>query len=614
MFQLVARNGVLKGRAWNIDPAPLILGRDKTCTVTLEDPLVSRRHCAVRVRDGAPHVEDLGSSNSTFVNGESVRFKVLNPGDELALGNALFLVVEAGVEAAPERPRESGTTRPTFELKVGEPLYLYEESSKLFEQGRPRTAGDLALLFNLGRALSQAATLEGIVTSALAHVVEHFEPPYAAVVLCQQPDAHVWHPAGADKGLDGGGGLIHTVKQAIAEPQGILYPQRITDDDDTIIRTTVIAPMVLGRDRIGALIMQGKTPDHMYEQRDLEMLLCMSHTAAPYIRAVEHAEQLEVENERLVTGLPQGVALIGTSEPIVRARELARQAARSDLSVLILGETGAGKELLSRMVHDLSARREKALVVVNCAAIPDELFESEVFGHERGAFTGAAGQRIGLLEEADGGTLFLDEIGDLSPQNQARILRAIESGTFRRLGAQSDINVDVRLISATNKDLVEEVEAGRFRRDLYHRLNPFEIRIPPLRHRKEDIPSLARHFLAQVRQRFFAPAEDFEPGALEALQAYPWPGNIRELRNTVERAAVVAQQRLIRPEDLNLNEPVSLTPTGEPFLTLAEMERQHIGEALRRFAGNIKGAAEALGIGRSTLYRKITEYGLSTEG
>jgi len=613
MYQLVARNGALKGRAWSIDPAPLILGRDKTCSVSLEDPLVSRRHCAVRVREGVPHVEDLGSSNSTFVNGESVRFKELTPGDELALGNALFLVVEGGEEHVRTAPKDSGTTRPTFELKIGEPLYLYEESNKLFEQGRPRTASDLALLFHLSRSLSQAVSMAGIVTTVLAHVGEHFGPRECGLTLCPDEKNQSWHPPQVQAILEGDGALGKTIKQAIAEPQGILYPERVDENDDTVIRTTVIAPMVLGRDRIGALVMQGATPERMYEESDLEMLLCMAHTAAPYIRAAERTEDLERENARLVTGLPQGVALIGSSEPIVRARELARQAARSDLSVLILGETGAGKELLSRMVHDLSARCENTLVVVNCAAIPDELFESEVFGHERGAFTGAAGQRIGLLEEADGGTLFLDEIGDLSPQNQARILRAIESGTFRRLGAQVDLHVDVRLISATNKDLAEEVEAGRFRRDLYHRLNPFEIRIPPLRQRKEDIPALARHFLALVRQRFAAPADDFEAEALLRLQSHPWPGNIRELRNVVERAAVVATSRFIRVEDLNLNEPANLAPTGEAFLTLAEMERQHIAEALRRFEGNIKGAAEALGIGRSTLYRKITDYGLSTD-
>jgi len=561
-----------------------------------------------------PHVEDLGSSNATFVNGESVRYKVLSPGDEVALGNALFLVVEAGEESAHEPRQDSGTTRPTFELKVGEPLYLYEESNKLFEQGRPRTANDLAKLFHLSRSLSQAATVEGIVTTLLAHVDEHFGPQECGLVLCGENDGRKWHPVRSEAKLVGKGALNGIIDQAIAEPQGILYPERVDEGEDTVIRTSVVAPMVLGRDHIGAVVMQGATPERMYEESDLEMLLCMAHITAPYIRVAERTEILERENERLVTGLPQGVALIGTSGPIGAARELARQAARSDLSVLILGETGAGKELLSRMVHELSARREKALVVVNCAAIPDELFESEVFGHERGAFTGAAGQRIGLLEEADGGTLFLDEIGDLSPQNQARILRAIESGTFRRLGATSDLNVDVRLISATNKDLAEEVEAGRFRRDLYHRLNPFEIRTPPLRQRTEDIPALARHFLVLVRQRFTVSVEDFEPDALERLQAHPWPGNIRELRNVVERASVVATGRHIKVEDLNLEEPANLAAPGEAFLTLAEMERRHIAEALRRFEGNIKGASEALGIGRSTLYRKITEYGLSTEG
>ncbi|HOL21198.1 MAG TPA: sigma-54 dependent transcriptional regulator, partial [Candidatus Hydrogenedens sp.] len=367
----------------------------------------------------------------------------------------------------------------------------------------------------------------------------------------------------------------------------------------------VIAPIALGKEIIGAFVISADTPHRFYEEADLEYLLAMAHTLAPYIRAAERMQQLEWENQQLIAGGLNFDPLIGNSKAIQKVRALARDCARSDLCVLILGETGTGKELVARLIHNLSHRAQKKLVVVNCAAIPDELFESELFGHEKGAFTGAHTTKIGLMEEADNGTLFLDEIGDLSLSHQARLLRAIETGTFRRVGGNTDIHVNVRVLCATNKDLPAEVNAGRFRRDLFHRLNAFVITIPPLRERRDDIPILADYFLQQVRRRFPVRPKQFSPQALKWLDSQPWYGNVRELRNLIERSAVVARADIIQPQDLatELKEY-----TTEKFLTLEEMEKEHIIKALQRCQGNVVSSAELLGIGKSTLYRKIAEY------
>ncbi|MGC9054121.1 MAG: sigma-54 interaction domain-containing protein, partial [Candidatus Hydrogenedens sp.] len=342
---------------------------------------------------------------------------------------------------------------------------------------------------------------------------------------------------------------------------------------------------------------------------DLEYLLAMAHTLAPYLRAAERMQQLEWENQRLISGGINFDPLIGESKAIQKVRSLARDCAHSDLCVLILGETGTGKELVARLIHNLSYRSQKKLVVVNCAAIPEELFESELFGHERGAFTGAHATKIGLMEEANNGTLFLDEIGDLSLNHQARLLRAIETGTFRRIGGSSDIRVDVRVLCATNKDLPSEVNAGRFRRDLFHRLNAFVISIPPLRERIEDIPLLADYFLQQVRRKYPVRATRFSSQSLKWLQNQPWHGNVRELRNLIERASIVAKSEEIQPQDL-VSELTVYTP--EKFPTLEELEKAHIIKALQQAQGNVVSAAEMLGIGKSTLYRKLAEYRINS--
>ncbi|MEJ2205177.1 MAG: sigma-54 dependent transcriptional regulator [Gemmatimonadota bacterium] len=335
------------------------------------------------------------------------------------------------------------------------------------------------------------------------------------------------------------------------------------------------------------------------------------------------ARRLQARTERfeaVVSRDADGVRLVTEDPRMKETMELVLRVASSDVSVLITGESGTGKELVAREIHRLSDRRQEPLVALNCAAVSETLAESELFGHEKGAFTGAAGRKIGLMELADGGTLFLDEIGDLDPGLQAKLLRSLESRTFRRVGGIKEIPADFRLVSATNRPLAELVDAGSFRGDLFYRINAIVLELPPLRERPRDILLLARHFLAEFR-----PGEEglweIEHDAVALLERYPWPGNARELRNVMERAALLCGGRTIRVADLGSSLSSSHDPRfedsqaggvgpGLPSLRLDALERMAIEEALAATGWHQGQAAELLGISHRTLYRKIRGLGL----
>ena len=311
---------------------------------------------------------------------------------------------------------------------------------------------------------------------------------------------------------------------------------------------------------------------------------------------------------QLEDAAPQG-AIIGAAPAMRRVLDLVAQVAPSNATVLILGESGTGKELIADALHRGSPRREGPCIKVNCAALPETLLESELFGHEKGAFTGAVARKEGRFELAHGGTLLLDEIGDLSPATQAKLLRVLQEGTFERLGGTRTLKVDVRMVAATNKDLDQAVKAGRFREDLYYRLNVISIALPPLRDRREDIPLLAQHFVQRYAQRNAKPVEGLTREALDLLVAYRWPGNVRELENVIERAVVLAREPWIGPRDLPeaisglVPEARAITiPIGTP---LGEVEQRLIEETLKHTGGDKTLAAKLLGITSRTIYRKL---------
>jgi two-component system nitrogen regulation response regulator NtrX len=306
--------------------------------------------------------------------------------------------------------------------------------------------------------------------------------------------------------------------------------------------------------------------------------------------------------------------LLGGSAAMARLRQEIARVAPTDARVLIVGENGTGKELVARALHRGSERADAPFVEVNCAAIPEELIESELFGHVKGSFTGASEDRRGKFEEADGATLFLDEVGDMSPKTQAKVLRALQEGRFTRVGSTRPISSDTRVLSATNKDLQAEIARGAFREDLYFRLAVVPIHVPPLRERAEDIPELARHFLELASARFGMRPKKLSSEALRALAAHRWPGNVRELKNLIERLMILTPADEITAEDLPFADGAEGLPPDAPLKDAREdFERRYILAALRRHRGNVTRAAEALGLERSNLYRKLKGYGIEVE-
>ncbi|MCU1230545.1 MAG: Fis family transcriptional regulator [Acidobacteria bacterium] len=309
--------------------------------------------------------------------------------------------------------------------------------------------------------------------------------------------------------------------------------------------------------------------------------------------------------------------LIGESDVMKKLDQQVRSAAPSNSRVLITGENGSGKEIVARNLHRLSHRAEQPFIDVNCAAIPEELIESELFGHRKGAFTGAIDERKGKFELADGGTLFLDEIGDMSLKTQAKVLRVLQEQTFQKVGGQQTITVDVRVIAATNKDLEAEIGGGSFRSDLYYRLNVIPIEVPPLRTRGNDIVLLAEYFLRRFAAESGAPRKKLSAGAATKLRAYHWPGNVRELRNVIERLAILLPGETIEAEDIQLGTRAEAVAPIAANLTLKEardeFEKQYILARLKELAGNVSRTADALGVERSNLYRKLHAYGIRVE-
>lgn len=352
--------------------------------------------------------------------------------------------------------------------------------------------------------------------------------------------------------------------------------------------------------------------DYIEKPFDNTRLLNVLRTQVELGRAVRRSQRLESENQTLrAAGSPNLIAESTVMQPVLRLME---RIGPSDANALITGEHGTGKEVVARWLHAASPRAQRSMVTVNLGGLADGVFESELFGHTKGAFTDAKTDRIGRFEMADGGTLFLDEIANMSLPQQAKLLRVLQSGEMERVGSSKTRRVDVRLLSATNADLRAEVGAGRFREDLLFRLNTVEIHLPPLRERREDIPLLAAHFLQVHGQRYGKKVGGFQADAMRALLAYSWPGNVRELAHAIERATLLADHDTVRITDLALG--VSSNPSAAPAgqrmedMSLEDVERVLITKALSRFQGNVSLAAQALGLSRSALYRRLQRHGL----
>lgn len=347
--------------------------------------------------------------------------------------------------------------------------------------------------------------------------------------------------------------------------------------------------------------------DFIQKPWENDRLLSLVRVHAELRKALRRARQLELENRLLRgEGMPEFIAAAQAMQPVL---ELIAQVGPSDANVLITGEHGTGKEIVAKLLHAASVRSRMPLVAVNAGGLPEGTFESEIFGHVKGAFTDARTDRVGRFELANGGTLFLDEIANVPLRQQAKLLRVLETGELERVGSSQTRRVDVRVLCATNANLHEDAKEGRFREDLLFRINTVEIHLPPLRERREDIPLLAAHFLGRNRSRYRKQISGFAPAAMQLLMQYAWPGNVRELEHTVERAVLLCREAEIEPANLAISSSRAASQSFEN-MSIDEVEALLIRKVLRRCDGNISQAAEALGLSRAALYRRIEKYGL----
>ena len=405
--------------------------------------------------------------------------------------------------------------------------------------------------------------------------------------------------------------VITDLKMPGIDGLGVLEAVRARSTDTEVVLVTAYGSIESAVEaiRLGA-------HDYLAKPFSHEQILCTVDLALERRRLRTEVRSL---NRRL-DDPNDPTSLIGESEKLRRVLEIVAEWAASDSTILVTGETGTGKDLLARMIKQLSPRNDQAFVVVNCATIPDNLFESELFGHVKGAFSGATSTRKGLAQEADGGTLFLDEVGELPLEIQPQLLRFLETGEVRPIGQNRNMHVDTRVIAATNRDLLAMIKEGRFREDLYYRLNVLPLELPPLRERMEDISVIAAHFLRRFARRFGRPVEGVSKKAILVLKAYDWPGNVRELENVVERAVMLCKGTELRPEHLfmpgskPLEERSSAVANGSlgvgDSIQISELERLHILAVLKSLGGNQKKASGVLGISKSTLWRKLKEYGI----
>src|SRR5271155_1740414 len=399
---------------------------------------------------------------------------------------------------------------------------------------------------------------------------------------------------------------LNYTRDTTSGQEGLDLLSRIHSND---VSTTVIVMTAWGSVQVAVEAMRRGARDFVQKPWDNARLLAILRTQIELRRALRESRRLEAENQLLRTeGRPTLIAESPAMRPVM---DLVAQVGPSEANVLVTGEHGSGKEVIARTLHALSPRAARAMVTVNAGGLSEGVFESELFGHVRGAFTDSKVDRAGRFELADGSTLFLDEIANVPLNLQAKLLRVLETGELERVGSSRTVRVNARVLSATNADVAVEVSSGRFREDLLYRLNTIEIHVPPLRERKEDIPLLAMHFLTRYAGRYGKRVRNFDTAAMQALHEHSWPGNVRELDHTVERAVLLSQEEAGRASHLGLRS--ASTSGASPRLeemSLEEVERVLIQKALARFSGNVSQAATALGLSRSGLYRRLQKYGL----
>ncbi len=671
---LVIREGTKWTDVYRLVPGRTVtIGRAGTNQIVIKDERASRNHAEIFVTRGAWTLRDLDSRNGTFVGERQIRGDVtIQAGDVIRIAQCHLAFVQDLTQAFPDpitgmpglAQLPLGEETATTSALASETGEIDEPSDVLDETHEPTTIthrrnqtrflvpggpNDVAVP-RLGQAAAKLCRLAFELASqpdatSVAHLALNglFDSTHAdagaMLLLPRDPDSE---PSPAELQIVAS---RTDVEPTYHRPSNFLAATVLRDGEAVLARNiegdsnlatkdskgefhatgAICAPIRQDRKVIGLIHLYSTSTDRVPDPDDLEFTLAVADNVALAIRNLarqqelaENLNQTRSEILELRKQLGAESELIGSSPVLANVQQQIARAAPSRATVLIRGESGVGKELVARAMHYASPRKKGPFVCLNCAALTETLLESELFGHERGAFTGATERKIGKFEQAHQGTLMLDEIGEMSPQIQAKFLRVLEGHPFERVGGSQPIKVDVRTIAATNRDLEKAVAEGSFRRDLYFRLRVVEMFVPPLRKRPEDIVELANYFLDRYIAETGRRIRGFTPEALHVMQKYRWPGNVRELKNVIERAVVLARADFIEPEDLNLSSIATLgdsadvanpKSTFEP-MSLDEIERRHIHATLRATGWNKSRCAAILGVERSTLDRKIRRYDL----
>ncbi len=630
--RLVAVSGPLEGATFPLAAAEFWIGRDPTNQLCLSDPLVSRRHCVIS-RTGSSFLARDQSSNGTLVNDVPVREREIAEGDRIRIGDSTFLFLllpeetDAQSSQTTQIPLDDGSvvTRTAFILDRAEALYL--QPDKIMAQpASERLARDLNALLQISAAISRIRHPGELQRRLLELIFEVIPAELAVIILSKERFGEFGSVEWLDRqGRQERPHVSRTVVNRVMEENVSILSNDITEISPlgavqslltSQIQSLLCVPLTLHDQALGVIYLDTKNPDARFDEDHLQLLTAIAGIAAAPIDNAIQLEMLRGDAQRLKAELDSGHEMVGESAPMRAVYQLISKVSPSDTTVLILGESGTGKELAARAVHNLSPRADKPFVAINCAGLSDTLLESDLFGHEKGAFTGAVTQKKGKLEIADGGTVFLDEMGELPLPLQAKLLRALQTREFERVGGTRAIKVDIRLIAATNRDLEAAIKNGSFRADLFYRLNVVSLTMPALRDRRDDIVLLAHYFTVKCGQKCKRQVRGLAPATKALLVSYDWPGNVRELENVIERAVVLGSTEMIQPEDLPeaLSENTMVPSVQQTNFHAAarEAKKQIILNAIEQAGGNYSQAARTLGIHPNNLHRLARSLGLKS--
>jgi Nif-specific regulatory protein len=622
--RLVGIGGPLKGTAFSLSPGEVSIGRDSSNQLWAPDPALSRRHCLVVATGEQVCIRDLGSRNGTLVNGVPVEQQQMRHGDQIYIGDSvlLFLLNKDGEHFA-RNPVEFQDTA-AFEgsplmLRAEDSLYLQPEKTVASLPSSARRARDLNSLLKIATGIGGIRDQESLQWQLLGFIFDVVPAERGAVLLCDHPDEFT-STAAWDR-VRGPGHPVRVsrtvVQRALKESIGLVVSDVMGNEAlrqvktlfELKVRSLLCVPLAVAGRVLGAIYLDTTSPTVQFDADHLQVMTAVAGIASLAFDNVRHWESLRQENQELRAEIELEHNMVGGSPAMRKVFDFIRRVAPTDSTVLVQGESGTGKELVAHALHRNSPRADRPFVAINCAAIAEALLESELFGHEKGAFTGAAAQKKGKVEVAEGGTLFLDEIGELAPGLQAKLLRVLQEREFERLGGTRPIKLNIRLVAATNRSLPDAVKAGTFRNDLYYRLNVVTLNMPPLRDRREDISVLAEHFAAKASRKCGMRLKPLSSEALGCLMHYDWPGNVRELENALERALVLGSTDSILPDDLPeavLEAGSTTTASTDKYHgSIKETKKQLILQALHQANGSYLEAAKALGMHPNSLLRLV---------